>query len=48
MPPRITKTKWKIAGESRRSQVVSTSGPGAIVDYPRLSGIMAGLDDWNI
>lgn len=48
MPPRITKTKWKTAGESRRSQVVSTSGPGAIVDYPRLSGIMAGLDDWNI
>lgn len=48
MPPKIGKTKWKIAGEARRSQIVSTYGPGAIVDYPRLSGIMAGLDEWNI
>lgn len=49
MPPRILKkTKWKIAGEARRSQMVSTSGCGAIVDFPRISGIMAGLDDWDI
>ena len=49
MPPRINaRYRWKIAGETRRSQIVSTYGPGAIVDYPRLSGIMAGLDDWNI
>lgn len=49
MPPKIkAKSKWKIAGEARRSQVVSTYGPGAIVDFPRISGIMAGLDEWDI
>ena len=50
MLPKLTKKnpKWKIAGEIRRSQVVSTSGSGAIVDFPRLSGIMAGIDDWDI
>lgn len=50
MPPTLKKDKekWKIAGETRRSQIVSTYGPGALVDYPRLSGIMAGIDSWNI
>ena len=49
MPPRIrARSSWKKAGEIRRSQVVSTYGPGAIADFPRLSGIMSGLDEWNI
>lgn len=49
MPPRIrAKSSWKKAGEIRRSQVVSTYGPGAIADFPRLSAIMAGLDEWSI
>lgn len=52
MPPRI-KTRngssyIKKAGEIRRSQTVSTYGCGAIVDFPRLSGIMTGLDRWNV
>ena len=50
MPPRLNKktSEYKIAGEMRRSQTVSTYGSGAIVDFPRLSGIMAGIDFWNI
>ncbi len=50
MPPRIQKksSSYKIAGEVRRSQIVSTYGSGAIVDFPRLSGIMTGIDLWNI
>ncbi|WP_031548888.1 DUF1998 domain-containing protein [Oribacterium sp. FC2011] len=52
MPPRIQprggSTTIKKVGEIRRSQIVSTYGSGAIVDFPRLSGIMTGLDKWNI
>ena len=50
MPPRIKKHNAsdyiKKAGEIRRSQTVSTYGSGALVDFPRLSGIMAGIDYW--
>lgn len=50
MPPRIQKksSAYKIAGEIRRSQSVTTFGSGAIVDFPRLSGIISGIDCWNI
>ncbi len=53
MPPRIrpknnNSSCLKKAGEVRRSQTVSTYGSGAIVDFPRLSGIMAGIDYWRI
>lgn len=52
MPPKIQpkkeKLSWKIAGELRRSQMISTYGPGAIADFPRLSGIMSGLDSWAV
>lgn len=40
-------------GELRRSHVVSTYGPGAIIDFraPKsgapLSGVLAGLDEWD-
>lgn len=52
MPPKIQpkkeKLSWKIAGELRRSQMISTYGSGAIADFPRLSGIMSGLDSWTV
>jgi hypothetical protein len=35
-------------GELRKSQLISTFGPGAIVDLPHISGIIAGLDLWEI
>lgn len=33
-------------GQVRRSQVITTWGPGALIDLPRHSGIIAGLDTW--
>jgi hypothetical protein len=49
MPPRIkTVNPYKKAGELRRSQIITTFGVGALVDLPRLSGIMAGLDSWDL
>ena len=44
----VKKEKRKIAGELRRSQILTTFGCGALVDFPRLSGIMAGIDKWTI
>jgi hypothetical protein len=32
----------------RQSQVVTTFGPGALVDLPRQSVIIGGLDDWRM
>lgn len=34
-------------GELRNSQLISTFGPGAIMDLPDFSVIIAGLDNWN-
>lgn len=49
MPPRIKKNSTRqIAGEVRRSQLVSTYGPGALVDFQNISGVMNGIDKWNI
>lgn len=49
MPPKIRpKNPYKNAGELRRSQAITTFGSGAIVDFPRLSGIMAGIDKWQV
>ena len=40
MPPKIQpkkeKLSWKIAGELRRSQMISTYGSGAIADFPQI------------
>lgn len=33
-------------GQIRRGQVITTYGPGALVDLPRDSAIVAGLDTW--
>ena len=48
MPPKIGNNNVKIAGELRRSQTITTFGSGAIVDLPRLSGIMSGIDTWQV
>ena len=36
----------KAHGQIRRSQAVTTWGPGALIDLPRHSGIVGGLDTW--
>lgn len=33
-------------GQLRQSQVITTYGPGALVDLPRRAAIMGGLDTW--
>ena len=33
-------------GQVRRSQVITTWGPGALIDLPRYSGIVGGLETW--
>ena len=33
-------------GQIRRSQVITTYGPGALIDLPRDSAIVGGLDKW--
>ncbi len=40
-------TERKKVGEIRPSQLITTFGPGAIVDLPNLSAIVAGIDFWN-
>ena len=39
--------KKSVVGELRRTQVITTYGPGAIVDLPDISVIMAATDYWN-
>lgn len=34
-------------GQIRRSQVITTYGPGALIDLPRDSAIVAGVDGWR-
>ena len=34
-------------GTIRQSQLITTYGPGAMVDLPRHSVVVGGLDDWN-
>ena len=36
----------KAHGQIRRSQVITTWGPGALIDLPRQSGIIGGLETW--
>ena len=33
-------------GQFRQSQVITTYGPGALIDLPRHSAIVGGLDTW--
>lgn len=50
MPPKTGKNKeyYKNAGELRKSQTVRTFGPGAIIDLPHFSGLVMGIDNWDI
>ncbi len=34
-------------GQLRQSQVVSTFGPGSLVDLPNYSVLIGGLDSWS-
>lgn len=36
----------KAHGQIRRSQVITTYGPGALIDLPHYSAIVGGIDDW--
>jgi hypothetical protein len=36
----------KAQGQLRRGQVITTYGPGALIDLPRDSAIVAGLESW--
>ena len=36
----------KAQGQIRRSQMITTYGPGALIDLPRHSAIVGGLDSW--
>lgn len=52
MPPRIPRGpirrgQFKPHGQIRQSQVVTTFGPGAMVDLPEHSAIIGGLDNWS-
>lgn len=38
---------FKIVGEIRKSQIVTTYGPGSLVDFPRMSAIIDGIDCWE-
>ena len=36
----------KAQGQVRRSQIITTYGPGALIDLPRHSAIVGGLETW--
>src|SRR2546430_5244411 len=36
----------KAHGQLRRGQIITTYGPGALIDLPRHSAIVGGLDSW--
>lgn len=38
----------EVVGDLRRSQLVSTFGIGSMVDLPSLSGVLMGLDYWEV
>ncbi|WP_026528260.1 DUF1998 domain-containing protein [Butyrivibrio sp. VCD2006] len=44
---KTTTYRFKIAGEIRKSQSITTYGPGALIDLPRISGIISGTDNWE-
>lgn len=46
MPPR-RRGEIKPVGQIRQSQMVTTFGPGAMVDLPDYAVIIGGLDHWN-
>lgn len=43
----VRRNNWKIVGEIRKSQSITTYGPGSLIDFPRMSGIIDGIDNWE-
>jgi hypothetical protein len=43
----IAARRYKV-GDLRPSQMLYSFGIGAIIDLPRLSGLIMGLDDWDV
>ena len=37
----------KSTGQIRRSQIITTYGPGALIDLPRDSAVVGGIDGWG-
>ena len=48
MPPRKRRGNVKPAGQIRQSQIVTTFGPGAMVDLPSRSVVIGGLELWDM
>lgn len=42
-----SKTTGKPSGQIRQSQIITTFGPGSMVDLPKHSVLVAGLDHWR-
>src|SRR5438093_5323627 len=47
MPPTRRRGDVQPHGQIRQSQIVTTFGPGAMVDLPDHAVIVAGLDHWT-
>ena len=43
----MNQQRKKPHGQIRQSQVVTTFGPGALLDLPRYSVLIGGLDHWG-
>lgn len=42
-----TRTKRRVVGDLRPSQLVYSFGVGSVIDLPHISAMMLGLDDWE-
>src|SRR4051794_21919362 len=42
-----TRTKRRVVGDLRPSQLVYSFGVGAVIDLPRLQAMVLGLDAWE-
>lgn len=48
MPANSPKTRAPIFGELRPSQIITTFGPGSVVDLPDISVVLAGTNLWTV
>jgi hypothetical protein len=46
-PPKKRRGEVQPHGQIRQSQIVTTFGPGAMIDLPDYAVILAGLDNWS-
>ena len=47
-PARATRSQPRRVGGIRPSQMIHTYGPGAVMDLPQLSVVLAGIDGWDL